>query len=146
MDDKTLFKNQQQILAEDRLKTNTFHPPKLPPLLQFTQTNDKHRTQVNDFFQLRNSFPKKFNLTSNPEAPCQTCGQTTHSRQGCWKNPMTYETLKSTDERDKFFIRYLRKLPQLPIFSPPETGVTADWFMDTFWPEMITRENEFFGA
>ena len=137
-------RNQQQQQSLKKIKENPFYPPSVPPLLQHTELNEAYRTQVNNFHQIRTLFPQKFNLTSNPTLPCQSCGQTSHSRQGCWKNPITFEALKSNDERDKFFIKYMRQLPQLQPLKPPETGITGDWFINTFWPEMLQREIQFF--
>ena len=113
----------------------------MPEWLQLQDKKDFTRTKVENFQRMRKQFPKKFTLVEPGKNACQTCGQTTHSTKTCWRAPLTWEALCSTDLRDRTFLKAIRTFKAKPLALPKD--VKLQWLLMSFWPHVLKQEKRF---
>jgi len=130
----------QTTMAENMWDLSHTTEEKIPEWLKFQTHQQNVKENISDIVNTRHIFPKKFTLAV-PGETCKTCGQTTHISKNCWRAPLSWEMLKSTDPRDKTMLTLMRKFQPKPTPSPPET-ITSDWLLNTFWPHAIAQEKK----
>ena len=137
-------RNLQQVVAQTSLQRKGFLPAIVPELLKFTLRDDKPRLPVKNFYSIKAQIQKKYTLAHNPDLSCFTCGQTGHSKIGCWLHPLTCDQLQSTDPRDSFLINFFERLPNFEKLEPPNGVIELEWLLDHYWPTLLDREQKIF--
>ena len=133
-------------LLEDTMAENIHDfphdsPSGLPEWLQHQDKKTFKRKQVNNFQSMRKQFPKKFTLVEPGKDACKTCGQTTHTTKTCWRTPLSWESLNSTDLRDKTILQAIRAFQAKPLVFPQK--IDLSWLLMSFWPHVLEQEKRF---
>jgi len=133
-------------LLEDTMAENIHDfphesPSELPEWLQHQDKKSFKRQTVNNFQTMRKQFPKKFTLVEPGKDACKTCGQTTHTTKTCWRTPLSWESLKSTDLRDKTILQAIRTFQAKPLVFPQK--IDLSWLLMSFWPHVLEQEKRF---
>ena len=112
-----------------------------PGWLDFQQHQHQKKKKIPGILQDRKHFKKKFTLAQPGLDNCKTCGTTTHETKNCWRAPLTWNMLESTDRRDKIMLRQMRKFQANPLKAIP-AQLTGAWFLATFWPHILKEEKK----
>lgn len=131
----------EETIAENLQQTNVV-PKKMEPeyiksIKKENVATTRHKRE--NFSKIRSEFPKQFELCSPSSSSCRTCGQATHTEEECWRKPLTWSQLGSSDLRDKTFLRLIRNLG-IPEKVRMPKKVTAQWLVNDFCPQIIKKE------